>query len=176
MAAPAALNPEPSRPADRQQQHLPSKSYVDAAEENLESLNRNGAAPEVYAGQGEDEIQQSPRRNPQKKSSASRIHGFSKEKSDSRVMVESYQDKDGEHLVSIERGLNNQRGNPVAVRRNSELVSGRKAGARWEQSQYVRITIPDTRLICRTVSTSLLSRSRSKGACKPLSSSLTPLA
>lgn len=179
MATAATLNPEPSGPAERQQQHLSPKSYVDATEENLDALKHNGNAPEVYAGQGEEEIQQSPRRNPQKKPSASRVNGFSKENHDSRVMVERYQDKDGEHLVSIKPGLDSKRGKPMAARRNSELVSGRKAGAHWEQSQYVTVAIPmscSARLICCTASTLLHSQSLSSDAFKPSSSSPIPSA
>lgn len=138
MATTAALNAEPSLPADRQQQHLPPKSYVDAAEENLDALRRHGTTPELYAGQGEEEVQRSPRRNPQKKPGSSRANGVSKDKKD-HVIVEKFQDKDGEHLVSMTPGWDSQRGKSKPGRRNSELVSGRKAGARWEQSQYATI-------------------------------------
>lgn len=135
MAKTENLNPEPSLPAERQQKHLPPKSYVDATEENLDDLpNRHASVPELYAGKGEDEVHRSPRRNVQKK--PSRANGVSKQSQDPHVEVERYQDKEGEHLVSIKTRWDNQRGKPTPARRNSELVSGRKAGARWEQSQY----------------------------------------
>lgn len=50
------------------------------------------------------------------------------------MIVEKYEDKDGEHLVSIRNAWDGNRRN---MRRNSELVSGRRAGAGWEQSQYI---------------------------------------
>ncbi|KAK4698038.1 hypothetical protein P7C71_g128, partial [Lecanoromycetidae sp. Uapishka_2] len=43
----------------------------------------------------------------------------------------------------------------MAARRNSELVSGRKAGARWEQSQYVIIAYPDLLISKSNISDSI---------------------
>lgn len=143
MAPPAALNPEPSQPVERKQQHLPPKTYVDAAEENLDIQKENKqSAGEIYAGQGEDEAPRSPQRNMHKKSGSLRANGHSKDKKENNVVVERFMDKDGEHLVSTTHGWDNERNKPYPARRNSELVSGRKAGARWEQSQYV-IIAPD---------------------------------
>ena len=131
------LNLEPSIPEEREEHHLPPKSYADAAEEGLENGHSSGnSAPEMYAGQGEDAAPRSPRRNMHKKSGSLRMNGHTKDKS-SNIIVERFQDKDGEHLVSFGPGWDNERNKPLAARRrNSELLSGRKAGARWEQSQY----------------------------------------
>lgn len=123
-----ALNPEPSLPAEREKQHLPPKTYEQAVEENLSSAQANGdPAIEVYAGQGENESPRKPHRHAHKKTSSMRLNGSAKEK-ESPLAVERYTDKDGEHLVSLRRGLNRPR------RTNSELVSGKKAGERWQQS------------------------------------------
>ena len=137
MATAAALDQEPSLTAVQKQQHLLPKSYVDAAEQDLVTLPNNArSAPELYSGQGEDAAPRSPRRSPHKKSGSLRTNGLSKENKDGQVVVERHEDKDGEHLVSIRQALDKGKGKPTATRRNSELVSGRKAGARWEQSQY----------------------------------------
>ena len=137
MATAATLNTEPSLPAEGRQQHLAPKSFVDAAAESLDTLSKqNQRSQELYAGQGEDEAPRTPRRNMQKKSGSLRPNGFSKELKDPHVVIERFEDKDGEHLVSIKPGWDSRRGKPLAARRNSELVSGRKAGARWEQSRY----------------------------------------
>lgn len=137
MGTVATPNQEPSLPPEPQQQHLSPKSYVDAAEGNGDTFSHNGRPPpELYSGQGEDAAPRSPRRSLHKKSGSLKTNGASKEKKDGQVVVERYEDKDGEHLVSIRQTWDRGKGKPMAVRRNSELVSGRKAGARWEQSQY----------------------------------------
>ena len=98
--------------------------------------NNRRPPPELYSGQGEDTAPRSPRRSPHKKSGSFKTNGVAKEKKGGQVVVERYEDKDGEHLVSIRQAWDGGKGKPVVARRNSELVSGRKAGARWEQSQY----------------------------------------
>jgi len=137
MAHPVPLNPEPSLPAEREEQYLPPKSYVDATEENLTNGSKSDQlTPGVYAGQGEDFAPRSPRRNMHKKSGSLRVNGHAKDKKGAGVVIEKYQDRDGEHLVSLRPGWNSEW---QKQRTNSELLSGRKAGARWEQSQYVDI-------------------------------------
>lgn len=165
----ATLNQEPTLPAERKQQQLSPKSYVDAAEENVDTFSHNGRPPpELYSGQGEDAAPRSPRRNLHKKSGSLRTNGVSKEKKDGQVVVERYEDKDGEHLVSIKQAWDGRKGKAMGPRRNSELVSGRKAGARWEQSQYgdVQTWHRNYQLIIFTVSISLPSQFLSKDACK----------
>lgn len=123
-------------PAELKQQHLSPNSYADAAGENTDTFSHNGRPPpELYSGQGEDAAPRSPRRTLHKKSGSLRTNGVTKEKKDGQVVVERYEDKDGEHLVSIRQAWAGGKGKPIAARRNSELVSGRKAGAGWEQSQ-----------------------------------------
>jgi len=139
MATAATLNPEPSLPAERKEQQLGSKS--DATEVNLDqyvdyyALN-DSVNPGFYAGQGEDAAPRSPRRNMHKKPGSPRMNGYSKEKKPSNVMVEDFGDRDGEHLTSLRPGWHRERnGSSASRRKKRELVSGRKAGARWEQSQ-----------------------------------------
>ncbi len=138
MATVATLNQEPALPAEpKQQQHRSPTPYVDAVEGNVDTFSHNGRPPpEFYSGQGEDAAPRSPRRTLHKKSGSLRTNGVSKEKKDGQVVVERYEDKDGEHLVSIRQAWDRGKGKSTATRRNSELVSGRRAGAGWEQSQY----------------------------------------
>ena len=138
MATAATLNPEPSLPSEREKLHIPQKSYLAAAHENLNSVSHDTQpTPELYSGKGEEEVaSRSPRRNLHKKSGSLRVNGHPKERTEPDVVVERYQDKDGERLVSIRPASDGAEGQRRPIRRNSELVSGRKAGARWEQSRY----------------------------------------
>ena len=140
MATAATLNPEPSLPSERQEHHLPPKSYADAAVEDMNpEANQDNTFQALYAGQGEDDAPRKPQRNMHKKTGSLRVNGFSKSKREPHIMIERFEDKDGEHLVSITPAWDSKRGEPSVARRNSELVSGRKAGARWEQSRYGHI-------------------------------------
>ena len=137
MATAAALKQEPTLPVGRKQQHLAPQSHADAAEDNVDIFRQSGRSPpELYSGQGEDATPRSPRRSLHKKSGSLRTNGVVKEKKDGQIIVERFEDKDGEHLVSIKQEWDRAKGKPIMARRNSELVSGRKAGAGWEQSQY----------------------------------------
>ena len=133
MAAAATLNPELSIPRGRKQQHLPPKSYIAATNENHDPQSlQSQSSPEVCAGQGEDVTQRSPSKNMHKKSGSTRVNGYSKDTRGPTVVVERYEDKDGGRLVSVEQAWDGQKS---MTRRNSVLVSGRRAGAGWEQSQ-----------------------------------------
>ena len=170
MPTVAALDPEPSLPAERKQHRLSPNSSVDAAgDENVDTFSYNSRPPpELYSGQGEDATPRSPRRSPHKKSASLKTNGLSKEKKDGQVVVERYEDKDGEHLVSIRQAWARGKGKAMSTRRNSELVSGRKAGAGWEQSQYgdLHFCFHICQLIPCAVSISLLFQFLSKDACK----------
>ena len=140
IAMAATLNPEPSLSTERQEHHLPPKSYADAAVENMSpDTNQDNTSQALYAGQGEDDAPRKPQRNMHKKTGSLRVNGFFKDNKETHVVVERFEDRDGEHLVSITPGWDSKRGKPLVARRNSELVSGRKAGARWEQSRYGHI-------------------------------------
>ena len=137
MATAATLSPEPSLHPECQEHHLTAKSPADAAVENLKiDSKQDDSSQELYAGEGEDAAPRQSQRNMHKKSGLLRVNGFSKDNRESHVIVERFEDKDGEHLVSITPGWDSNRGKALVARRNSELVSGRKAGARWEHSRY----------------------------------------
>ena len=135
MVASAPLNAEPSFAVERQQKHLPRKTHANAAEDGLsQETMSNCTESTFFTGNGEDSAPRSPMRNLHKKPA---VNGHVKHKKSSSVVIERFQDKEGEHLVSIAPGWQSERGAPSAARRqNSELLSGRKAGARWEKSQY----------------------------------------
>ena len=123
------LNPEPSLPAEREKQHLPPKTYEQAVEENLSNGHMNEAStPDIRTRQEKDYAAAIAHAKKQQKSSSVRANGNTKEKKESSIVTEKYTDKDGEHLVSL-RGATKQ-----PRRTNSELVSGKKAGERWQQS------------------------------------------
>ena len=114
-----------------------SKSYADAAAEGVENdYTRDEDTATTYSGQGIDNALRSPVRNLHKKSKSKNMNGHLKESTRSSVIVERYQDKEGEHLVSFGPEEIDHRDTSRALRRrNSELLSGRRAGARWEQSK-----------------------------------------
>lgn len=146
--APAPLNPEPSRPEEREEQHLPPKTYKDAAEESLGSgIDKENNNPSHYAGQGEDTTIRSPsRKRSHKKNGSIRINGLKYKKSDTHLLVEDFEDRDGQKLTSTKpydfaKALElDEHEKPVKRRKDDEeLVSGRKAGAGWERSGFVQI-------------------------------------
>lgn len=119
--APSSLNAEPSLPQELENRDLPQKSYADAADQIPQT------APEQYIGQGEDNLPRTPKKKSHKKGLSRSIGDHPLEpiarKETSSLVIEEFQDQDGEHLTTL--------------RRNDtiELVSGRKAGAGWERSQ-----------------------------------------
>lgn len=119
----ANLNAEPPLPQERKNQNLAQKSDADA-------VHHTQIAPEQYIGQGEDNLPRTPKKKSHKKGISRLIvdhNGDTLEplagKEISSVVIEEYQDNDGELLTTL--------------RRNDtvELVSGRRAGAGWERSQ-----------------------------------------
>lgn len=118
-----------------------------SASQELWDVIPNGRAPEQYTGQGEDDLPRTPVRKIVKKSSTSHINGHarSQEGSISQLMVEKFQDKDGEHLTAIKQSRQNGRSQHE---RSDELLSGRKVGTKWEKSQY-----DDERSHCMSVLT-----------------------
>lgn len=130
MATAATLNPEPSLQAAQNQRHLPPNSYVNGT---IQTSYDSSSTQEFYAGEGEDETLRSPRRKMQKRTGSPRVSGHHNEKHKSSVIIERFEDNDGEHLTSLRPGWDSQRNKET--RKSIQLVSGRKAGARWEQSQ-----------------------------------------
>jgi len=127
-----AMDLKPSVQTQSEAYDLSSSSYSNAAQELLDATT-NGVAPEQYTGQGE--LPRSPVRKVIKKSSSPRIngHGRNKEGSMSQLMVEKFQDKDGEHLTTIKQF---HRNGQAEHQRSDELLSGRRVGTKWERSQY----------------------------------------
>ena len=138
-AAVAAMNPDPARTVQHPDSNLPPSSISGAVSELLDAPT-NGVAPEQYSGQGEDDAPRSPVRKPHRKTSSVRMNGHKRDRegSGSQLMVEKFQDRDGEHLTTIRRHRPHDRGEPH-VHRSDELVSGRRVGTKWERSQYVQI-------------------------------------
>lgn len=142
--ASSLLNPEPSQPDERAAQHLPPKTYVDAAAENPNSeAEKETDTPSQYIGQGEDEAPKSPVRKPYKRNGSMRVNGLQEKSSAQSLLIEKFQDKDGERLTSVkpldfdESHEQNQKEMAAKHTVGAELVSGRRAGAGWERSGYV---------------------------------------
>ncbi|KAG7007117.1 rRNA-processing protein FCF1 [Physcia stellaris] len=143
-AAVAALNPDPARPVQQQDSNLPPSSITEAVNELLDAPT-NGVAPEQYSGQGEDDAPRSPVRKPHRKTSSIRINGHRRDRegSGSQLMVEKFQDRDGEHLTTIKRHRSHDRAE-THLRRRDELVSGRRVGTKWERSHihFAPLSVP----------------------------------
>lgn len=160
-----SLNPEPAGPEERAAQHLPPKSYADAAEEALEpashanqtdgtrehtpkrvrskieELRTNGIKTPTHEdkeleGYGLDASPKSPTVKGHRRVGSRSSHGSLGRKHGEQVEIEKRQNGHGEALASLkpERGLEKV-GRTDLKRRNSELKSGRKAGAGWATSK-----------------------------------------
>lgn len=141
-----SLNPESLQPAERKENHLPPKSYVDTVEENLDSDGQvENGVPMQYIGNGIDDAPRSPMRKVHKRNGSIRVNGVKKEKEDKKLVVENFQDRDGERLMTVnfskahEQALLQDENEKPTMKQNDShaLVSGRKAGAGWERSGYI---------------------------------------
>lgn len=137
MATAATMLPDEAGLVQTPGAGLPYNSNSDGTNDLL-SEPSNGI--EQYSGQGEDDAPRSPVRKAHKKSSSVRINGHNRDKeySSSQLMVERFQDKDGEHLTTIKQYRSPGR-TETQVRRSDELVSGRRVGTKWERSQCVTV-------------------------------------
>ena len=118
----ATMRQEPSFPGHGH--HLPTKSYAEAVVDGVDDESSLNDDEDAYRGE-----------NHRGSSGVSHkeTNGAAKPRNRSQIIVERYRDKDGEHLVSFGPDWDRRLDKPR--RRDSELLSGRKAGARWEQSQ-----------------------------------------
>ncbi|KAF2099112.1 diacylglycerol O-acyltransferase 2A [Rhizodiscina lignyota] len=156
MASTAALNAEPSRPDDRAEQHLPPKSYSDAAQQpppTTSSPQTNGIhridppTPGEYSGSGMGEAPQSPSRGHKRvssKPSNPKLNGSAKKEQEGdngSIVQERYRsiNGSGETLNSVkpsneydERLWQDRK---ERKKKQPELVTGRRAGAGWERSK-----------------------------------------
>ena len=147
---PASLNTETSQPQERADQHLPQKSYADAAA-IPEEQQENGAAAsasntdnvEVHSSETAGNVSGFPPAN----------GSIEKSRLDDKVVYEKYTNDRGDHLTSVrpdesyEKGLQHDREiakqankenvvQPEIKAQTSQLRSGRLAGAGWERSAY----------------------------------------
>lgn len=137
MASPTPLSAKPPRPVEQEKQQQPPKSYAEAAEQPPDQVNGlENTPPTQFVGKGEAEAQRSPpfSQPRHRKSGSLRLNGARKQPKEPELVVEDFLDKDGEQLTSIKLKFGDE---PKPQRTQTELVSGRKAGARWERSQYV---------------------------------------
>jgi 2-acylglycerol O-acyltransferase 2 len=155
-----SLNPEPSAPEERAEHNLPPKSYADAAEEALESgpqSHANGTTDEVktngihptsdeektsHEGVGQDGSPKSPTaRGHRRVSSRSsrRSSNHTQENQPPKDMFESHTNGNGDALTSVKPSqdveLPEKDRRIDRKRRNSELTTGRQAGAGWSKSK-----------------------------------------
>ncbi|KAI4285409.1 MAG: hypothetical protein L6R38_000648 [Xanthoria sp. 2 TBL-2021] len=136
------LDSEPLlQPLEREQQLLPLNSSVQATEKSVDKSNGLEDTPTQFVGKGEADTQRSPPfSSPRhKKSGSLRLTGASKEQKAPRLLVEDICDKDGERLTSLAWD-----DKPKPQRTQTELVSGRRAGASWDRSHihFAPISVP----------------------------------
>ncbi|KAL9098041.1 MAG: hypothetical protein Q9163_006219 [Psora crenata] len=128
------------------EQQLPPESSANTGKGGLTNDAALGiSAPERSTGQDKDAGPRAGRRATQDKSGILRMNGHSKNKKNSNVIIERFQDKEGEHLVSLRQGEDSEGNQPLAARRrNSELLSGRRAETRWERSNlhFAPLSVP----------------------------------
>ena len=129
--------PDPTRAPIQHESALPPASVSETVDELYNAPTNNNATPEQYSGEGEDDAPRSPVRKPHKKTGSLRMNGHKRDKggSSSQLMIEKFQDSDGEHLTTIKQYRPFGR-TETELRRSDELVSGRRVGTKWERSQY----------------------------------------
>ncbi|KAL9603363.1 MAG: hypothetical protein Q9219_001225 [cf. Caloplaca sp. 3 TL-2023] len=145
MASPPPFGNESSQPTEREKQRLLPKSYADAAEN--EPDHRDGienTPPTQFIGKGEAEAQRSPpfSQPRHRKSGSLRVNGIAKQSKATDLTVEETRDKDGEQWTTKKLTFDDDGSKPQ--RTQTELVSGRRAGARWERSHihFAPISVP----------------------------------
>lgn len=160
----APLNPEPADPEHRAHEHLPPKSYADAAHEALDSdstLKVNGNPYKQVNGNAEHKDSNSDRGSWPSKSSHDTTIGNRLD--EDKVQFEKYSNGDGVALTSVKpdpsyeenlkhnqqiapRSREPSRGSSSRSKQQntsaqqdstkSQLKTGRQAGAGWEKSAY----------------------------------------
>ena len=96
--------------------------------------------PMHFVGDGEDDAPRSPVRKPHKRNGSLRVNGHKKEGNDHSLLVEKYNTPDGEILTSVkpeagyEESLRTDEKENKPQTKQDELVSGRRAGAGWDNS------------------------------------------
>jgi hypothetical protein len=125
------------------EENLPPKPNADPIEQLVNGdMKIDNPAPIEYVGSGEYDVPRSPMRKTHSRSGSVRVNGVKREKVNQSLVLEKYQDADGEHLISVapEDSISDslkldEKERPRTRKDGShELVSGRRAGAGWEQS------------------------------------------
>ncbi len=106
-----------------------------ATEKETDRLNGIEETPTQFVGNGEAHTQRSPPLSSprHKKSGSLGVNGTSKEQKPPKLIVQDFPDRTGQRLTSL---LFDDK--PRPQRSQTELVSGRRAGASWDRSQYVQ--------------------------------------
>lgn len=99
----------------------------------MTAYERREMEQELFSGSGQDVTVRSPKRVKHKKSSSthngqSRTNRFS-------IGIERFEDHDGEHLVSYRPEEETSLEATSRRRRNSELLSGKRADSDWRSSR-----------------------------------------
>lgn len=131
------LEAEPSQSLKQTPQHPPVNYPTHATKEETDRLNGIKETPTQFEGNGEADTQRSPPfSSPRhKKSGSLRVNGTSKEQKPPKLLVQDFRDRSGQQLTSL---IFDDKPKPKKPERTqTELVSGRKAGATWDRSQYV---------------------------------------
>ncbi|KAI4089174.1 MAG: hypothetical protein LQ344_005554 [Seirophora lacunosa] len=138
------LQPEPSQPIEEEKEQLPLKPYADALETKPDKIDVAGQIqPTQFIGKGEAERQRSPpfSQPRHRKSGSLRVNGAAKQSRPQNLVAEDSKDTDGGQLKSSKLTFDKE---PKPERTQTELVSGRRAGARWERSRirFAPLSIP----------------------------------
>ncbi|KAL8936374.1 MAG: hypothetical protein Q9216_004964 [Gyalolechia sp. 2 TL-2023] len=141
---PTLVNSDPSQPIMREKEFLSPQPYADVAENPPDKTNGiENIPPAQFIGKGEAEAQRSPPLSQprHRKSGSLRINGASKQSRASNLVVEENLNKNGEQLAATKLTFDDK---SKPQRTQTELVSGRRAGARWERSHihFAPISIP----------------------------------
>ncbi|KAL9029753.1 MAG: hypothetical protein Q9180_006992 [Flavoplaca navasiana] len=114
-------------------QHPSLNHPFSVTEEETDRSNGIEETPTQFVGNGEAHTQRSPPfSSPRhKKSGSSGVNnGTSKEQKPPKLLVQDFPDKSGQRLTSLVFD-----DKPKPQRTQTELVSGRRAGASWDRSQ-----------------------------------------
>ncbi|KAI4278448.1 MAG: hypothetical protein LQ337_001001 [Flavoplaca oasis] len=128
------LEAEPSQSLKQTPQHPPVNYPTHATKEETDRLNGIKETPTQFEGNGEADTQRSPPfSSPRhKKSGSLRVNGTSKEQKPPKLLVQDFRDRSGQQLTSL---IFDDKPKPKKPERTqTELVSGRKAGATWDRS------------------------------------------
>ncbi|KAL8892096.1 MAG: hypothetical protein Q9205_000118 [Flavoplaca limonia] len=125
------LDTEPSQSLKRIPQHPPLNYPFPATEKETDRSNGIEETPTQFVGNGEAQTQRSPPfSSPRhKKSGSLGVNGTSKEQKPPKLIVQDFPDRSGQRLTSL---LFDDK--PRPQRTQTELVSGRRAGASWDRS------------------------------------------